>query len=164
MKLDINGIECELSPEMQAQLLGVIWQDMERRYTGLNGGLKAGLKLASRKILADMESQARKSAGEEAALKIRPPKRTDPNLHLGRVMFGLGNEALKNVTCKIDLVEDARTGEYRVTDLAVIQNQGQIGGPVADSGYDGIREDHLLEAAGGVYVEAVPERALLHTG
>lgn len=161
MRLDLNGIVCELPPQAQAQLLGVIWRDMERRYAELNGGIRGGMKMVSRKVLLDMERRARKESTEEIAMKIRPPKGEDPNMHLARVLFGIGNEALKDVTVEIDLIEEA--SGYRVADLRVVTPEGQAGRPVVDTGHDRIGQNDVREDAGRVVVEALPERALLHS-
>lgn len=161
MKLELNGLLCEMPPEVQAQLLGYVWQDMERRYGEIDGAMKAGMKLAARKILLSMERKARKQVGEEAAMRIRPPKGTDPNLHLGRLMFGIGNEALKDVTVAISLKE-LDSGEYIVSGVSIEPNQDQARRSLACAGDDRERKDYVLEAPGNTTVEVVPASEILH--
>lgn len=164
LQLNGNAVDCAMTPETQAKLLGFILMDMERRYSSIDGAMRAVMKVASRKILMDMERKARKQSGEEAAMRIRPPKAPDgktidANLHLGRLMFGLGNEALKNVTVAITLEESGDgSGGFTVADVAIksVENQGQIGRPMVDSGHDGEWQDDLQQIAGGAALALVP--------
>lgn len=153
MRIDINGVVCEMPPKTQAKLLDYIQTDLEQKYTrDVDGAMKALGKAFTRKILMDLEKKARKVGGEEAAARFRPPKRMDPNLFLAGVLRDFGEEALKHVCLYISLSEDGES--YVVSDLSAGRipaspesAQGQIGGPLADSGNDGIGEDDVQQIA-----------------
>lgn len=163
MRIELNGVACEMPPDVQRKLLDFVQSDLEQRYTrDMDGAMKALAKAFSRKILMDLEKRARKAGGDELAARFRPPKRADPNLFLANVIRDIGEEALKNVCLYISLAEDGES--YIVSDLRagrIEQAQGQIGRPLADTGHDGIGEDHFLETPEYPAFETVPEGALL---
>lgn len=167
MRIEINGMACEMPPEVQRKLLDYLQNDLEQRYTrDMDGAMKALAKAFTRKVLLDMERKARKIGNEELAARFRPPRRADPNLHLANVLRDFGEEGLKHVCLYITLDESGEN--YVVSDLSAGRiaahaesAQGQVGRPVADPRDDGEWQDHFLEAPEYPAIEAVSEGEVL---
>lgn len=157
MRIDINGVVCEMPPEVQRKMLDYIQADMEQRYAkDMDGAMKAVTKAFTRKVLLDMERKARKASGDELASHFRPPKGTDPNLFLAKVLRDFGEEALRHVCLYISLAEDGES--YVVSDLSagrIESNQSQAGRQMVGSRDDGIGQDYFLEAPGDQFESAV---------
>src|SRR5579885_98071 len=151
MRIDINGIACEMPPDVQRKLLDYIQNDLEQRYVrDMDGAMKALTKAFTRKLLLDLERKARKLGGDEAAARFRPPKKSDPNVFLAHVLRDFGEEALKRVCLYISLDE---SGEgYIVSDLSAGRidqpNQGQARRSLAGAGHDRIGENDIQQIAG----------------
>lgn len=117
MRIEINGMACEMPPDVQRKLLDVVQNDLEQRYSrDMDGAMKALTKAFTRKLLLDMERKARKAGGEELAARFRPPRRADPNMHLANVLRDIGEEGLKHVCLYITLDESGEN--YIVSDLS----------------------------------------------
>lgn len=158
MRIEINGVVCEMPPDVQRKLLDYIQTDMEQRYArDMDGALKALAKAFTRKMLLDLERKARKAAGDEAAARFRPPRHSDPNLFLANVLRESGEVALKHVCLYIALSEDGES--YVVSDLRagrIESAESQTRRQVVGTGDDRERENYLLQAPGDSVVAVVP--------
>jgi hypothetical protein len=92
-------------------------------------------------------SSIRLVRGKDAAMVARPPKKTDPVLHLNRMIENALREVIKHAEVAITTEEGAGGTRTAATFALSFAPQGLSGGPLVPYGDVGIRQDHSAEVS-----------------
>lgn len=146
MKLDIDGVELPLAPDVEAQLMEQVAAFLLNKYEGLGSSIQLGIKmLVQHKVIGPMEAALTEKFGKEVGRQARPPRGADPVQHAAKLLLPQLKEMLKSVTIHASTNETADC----ITALAVaVQSQGAGGGPLGADRSDGIGQDGRPQISG----------------
>jgi hypothetical protein len=140
MNITIDGVEYLIPAEEETLLLRQLQAHFIKMYEGLDGKWRLLLKPVARELLRAMEKKAREQYGDEVAMRIRPPHRKDPNLHLMDVSLALSQKGMEDVSIGI------ATADHTIANISLsIPNQGESGGQMALNGDIGVWEDNSAQ-------------------
>ena len=131
MKIEIGGQQYQLTDESIMSILSSIETFATDQYQKMPETAKLAAMAAVRALLAYAE-RAEKDPEKKAL--IRPPKKTDPTLHLIRLLIKFIGEILPHVQCEI------ATDEQRITNFS-FQYAGQSRGQIHTDGVQRIGEN-----------------------
>ena len=137
MKIRIAEQEYTLTDASIAAILGSIEHFATDQYDKLPDTAKFAAMAAVRALLAYAEKAEH---DPERKKEIRPPKKTDPSIHLIRLLLKYVGEALPHVNCEI------ATDGSNISNFA-FQYEGEGGGPLPIDRHIGEREDNGSQIA-----------------
>ena len=137
MKVRIAEQEYILTEQSIAAILGSIEHFATDQYEKLPDTAKFAAMAAVRALLAYAEKAEHDPERKKA---IRPPKKTDPSIHLIRLLLKFVGEALPHVNCEI------ATHEQYISNFA-FQYESESGGSLSPDRHIGEREDNGSEIA-----------------
>ncbi len=139
MKIELDGKTYDLPPALEEKLLQDFWDLLAHLYESRLGDKeKVGLMVITRGMLLKAEIEARLTAGKEAALRLRPPKKADPNLFIAELFLPQAMEALAHATIHID--SEGATRCITAFNLS-FEGAGASGGQLGADRDAGIRQD-----------------------
>lgn len=147
MKIDWNGWVYNIPREQEAKILEQVYGLGLQEYEKLDPKWRLAGKAVAREVLRKMEDDVRKKHGKDAALAIRPPKKSDPVPFLADLLARLLLEGLSHVTLAIDATADTIEA-FSLSIERGIENPGASGGPVALDGNIGERQNNGAEVPG----------------
>lgn len=130
MKIIINNNEYFISADEEYALLRQLQSMLLFEYDKVDIQWKLIAKPIAREILREMEITTRSKNGNDQALLMRPPKKSDPVIHLTTIMCMLSQEFLKNVCFKINSTTDNTITSFSIS----TENQSAAGGQVVVDG------------------------------
>ena len=142
MKLKINEITYDVPPDYERKLIDQLLDQGMLMYDEQAAWVRIGAKAITRKKLLEMERQALKEVGEEAAQRFKPPHGADPNLFLAGIYIDLLEEMLAHVELTIEIDDISHTAAaFNVA----IPSKGLAWGQVDTPGYERLREDDGIQ-------------------
>ena len=142
MRVKINEVTYDVPPDYERKLVDQLLDQGMLLYEDQASWVRIGAKAITRKKLLEMERQALKEGGKEAAQRFKPPHGADPNLFLAGIYIDLLEEMLAHVELTIEIDEATHTAAaFNVA----IPNKGLAWGQVGTPGYERLREDDGIQ-------------------
>lgn len=136
MQIQIDEKAYNVPPDQRAEVIQLAKKMILSEYAKLNENIRFLLKPIARGYLQSLENKARQKLGKEASLFFRPEGKADAVIFLIQVFEKVAAQSMENVTIAVS------TNEDRITNLAIIPDTNQGGGPMVTHGDLGEREDN----------------------